>query len=69
MTLGNVVHSQSHLGHMQCYRFDHCKEYFYISLFQLEVYVLKFLVLLQLVDVLHYTFIYVKCCKMNDVLY
>ena len=52
MTLGNVVHSQSHLGH-NVYRFDHCKEYFYISLFQLEVYVLKFLVLLQLVDVLH----------------
>ena len=38
MTLGNVVHSQSHLGH-NVYRFDHCKEYFYISLFQLEVYV------------------------------
>ena len=30
-----------------------CKEYFYISLFQLEVYVLKFLVLLQLFDVSH----------------
>ena len=41
MTLANVVHSQPHLGH-NVYRFDHCKEYFYISLFQLEVYVLKY---------------------------
>ena len=52
MTLGNVVYSQSHSGH-NVYKFDHCKEYFYISLFQLEVYVQKFLVLLELVDVLH----------------
>ena len=52
MTLGNVVHSQSYLGH-NVYKFDHYKEYFYISLFQLGVYVLKFLVLLQLVKVLH----------------
>ena len=51
MTLGNVVHSQSYLGH-NVYKFDHCKEYFYISLFQLGVYALKFLVLLQLVEVL-----------------
>ena len=50
MTLGNII--QSHLGH-NVYIFDHCKKYFYISLFQLEVYVLKFLVLLQLVDGLH----------------
>ena len=50
MTLGNVVHFQTHLGH-SVYIFDHCKKYFYISLFQLEDYVLKFLVLLQLVDV------------------
>ena len=52
MTTGNVVHSQSHLGH-NVYTLDHCKEYFYISLFQLEVYVLEFLVLLQLVDISH----------------
>ena len=48
MTFGNVVHSQTHLGH-NVYKLDHCEEYFYISLLQLEVYVLKFLV----VDVLH----------------
>ena len=35
MTLGNVVNSQSHSGH-NAYTLYHCKQYFYISLFQLK---------------------------------
>ena len=51
MTLGNVVHSQSHLGH-NVYRFDHCKEFF-ISPVSTGSLCAEILVLLQLVDVLH----------------
>ena len=54
MTLGNVVHSQSHLGH-NVYRFDHCKEFFIlylpVSTGSLCAEILSFLI--QLVDVLH----------------